>query len=269
MTSYNRVDTTITCLKRLHSISIPSNIQLEVFLVDDGCTDHTGEIVREQFPEITVIDGNGELYWNGGTLLAYRYARATSPDFYLWLNDDTHLFPDALHRLIDTYARVQEKGHREPVVVGATREPTDQSFSYGGYRFESNGLRRSLVSTMPSDVPTVCDTFNGNCVLIPASIVRSFGMTDRRFPHAMADIDFGLRIGAAGASIWQTPGFIGVCAGHTFGRIKAPSWAKWKRFVSIKGLPPRQWFRFTRRHFGFLWFAYWLNPYLKFWIGKQ
>ena len=50
MTCYNRKDTTIACLDALMEQDIMDDIHLQVYLVDDGCTDGTGEAVRNRYP---------------------------------------------------------------------------------------------------------------------------------------------------------------------------------------------------------------------------
>ena len=47
---------------------------------------------------------------------------------YLWLNDDTALFPDALSNLLDASVRLG----RENIVVGSTHDPETHQLTYGG-----------------------------------------------------------------------------------------------------------------------------------------
>ena len=56
MTCYNRVETTLACLRALHVAAghVPG-LDLRVFLVDDGSPDATGVRVMEAFPDVTVV----------------------------------------------------------------------------------------------------------------------------------------------------------------------------------------------------------------------
>ena len=67
---------TLACLRSLGAQQVPG-VALDVFVLDDASSDGTSEAVAEQFPEVTVLHGDGELYWNGGMRRAI--AAADSP----------------------------------------------------------------------------------------------------------------------------------------------------------------------------------------------
>ena len=100
MTVYNRKDSTLKCLSLLYrqtdSLSRAGKYRFSVYLTDDGSTDGTSEAVSSLFPDVNIIKGDGSLFWNRGMCAAWDEAARTSPDFYLWLNDDTMLKPGAV-----------------------------------------------------------------------------------------------------------------------------------------------------------------------------
>ncbi|MCG8688965.1 MAG: glycosyltransferase, partial [Desulfobacterales bacterium] len=81
MTVHNRRDTTLACLKTLFAQQLPQDVELTVYLVDDGSTDGTGAAVARQYPSVRLIRGNGTLYWNGGMFLALGEAVKKQHDF--------------------------------------------------------------------------------------------------------------------------------------------------------------------------------------------
>lgn len=74
LTCHNRREKTLSCLQSLFGATMPEGYKTEVFLVDDGSTDGTGEAVEKCFPQVTVIQGDGNLYWNKGMNLAWKNA---------------------------------------------------------------------------------------------------------------------------------------------------------------------------------------------------
>src|SRR5215469_2793644 len=58
---YNRVALTLRCLTSLFETFEHQDATLEIFLVDDGSPDKTGEIVKQRFPQVHVITGTGSL----------------------------------------------------------------------------------------------------------------------------------------------------------------------------------------------------------------
>jgi len=72
---------------------------LHLILVDDGCTDGTGDMVRRELPDSTVLRGNGDLWWAGGLQMAYDWIcdnHLPDEDPVLICNDDTAFADDYL-----------------------------------------------------------------------------------------------------------------------------------------------------------------------------
>jgi GT2 family glycosyltransferase len=262
MTAHNRRDLTLACLRSLRAQQIPG-VALDVFVLDDASTDGTSEAIAEQFPEAAVLQGDGELYWNGGMRRAFAAAIAGDYDYYLWMNDDTHLDDGALAVLLDTERQVRERGDEAVIVAGSTRHPDSGELTYGGVirPFRWQPLRYQLVE--PADVPRPCETMNGNATLISRAVVQRIGNIDPAFTHAAGDYDYGLRARAAGCSVWITPGTIGTCDSNPAGGDEQPLLEELRRLWSTKELPPRSWATYCRRWAGRLWPVYWLSPYLR------
>ena len=66
ITCFNRKEKTILCLTNLFKQPLLNNFELDVFLTDDGCTDGTAEAVGKMFPQVHIIKGDGNLFWNRG-----------------------------------------------------------------------------------------------------------------------------------------------------------------------------------------------------------
>ena len=268
MACHNRRAQTVACLRALFASDVPPSASLEVFLLDDASSDGTRQAVQSEFARVKVIAGTGALFWNGGMRHAFEYARSTAPDHYLWLNDDTTLYRDSIARMISVAREREQTTTRPSIIVGSTRDPTTSQLTYGGLVRTSPWRPLRLARVAPGDEPVECDTFNGNCVLVPASVAKVLGNLDGEFVHSMGDTDYGFRAHAHGFGVWILPGFAGVCAhdhstldvfvdeGGTLAR-------RWRRITSPKGLPVGQWYALTRRHGGPLWFLAFGAPYVK------
>ena len=134
LTCHNRKEKTLACLSALYATDLPHKIQVEVILVDDGSTDGTGTASAALDRRITVVYGDGKLFWNGGMRMAFAEAWKSRPDFYVWLNDDTTLEKHALQHLLETYDSLRSSHGDRLIIVGATFDPESNRLTYGGFR---------------------------------------------------------------------------------------------------------------------------------------
>jgi GT2 family glycosyltransferase len=264
-TCHNRREQTLACLHALHQNDLATGHSLHPILVDDGSGDATAAAVRSAFPSVQVVQADGTLFWNRSMHLAFEIAVRVGFDAYLWLNDDTVAYPDTIGRLVETMRRQSSSG--PCIVVGSTRDPATGMRTYGGER-RAGWRRMRFVPVQPESEPVLCDTFNGNCVLVPRAVVARIGLIDPSFAHAMGDTDYGLRATAAGVPIWVMPGYAGDCAhdhpvSGTYRDRSLPFAERWHRIMQPKGLPPRSWWHITRRHAGIAWPLFWAWPYFR------
>jgi GT2 family glycosyltransferase len=274
LTCYNRKDKTLNCLRLLFAHNAPPNVTLDVYLVDDGSTDGTTAAVREIYPDIKILTGTGNLFWNGGMRLAFEAAMQSDYDYYLWLNDDTMLYPGALQTLLDTAADLAQQGEEKAIVAGSMQDPQTQELTYGGLR--QLGLFYPPFKAQkvpPTDQPQACDMMCGNFVLIPRAVVAKVGNLDAQLTHYAGDWDYGLRAQQQGCSVWIAPGYQGTCPRNPKpSNANTPDLQKGlQKMATPKGLdlqtvtlqPVEEWKLLMKRHGGWLWPVFWILPYRK------
>lgn len=267
LTCFNRRQKTIDCIDAVLAQSARRSAVIDFYITDDGSVDGTSEALTARYPKIRLIKGNGSLYWNGGMRLAWAEARKKPYDFFLWLNDDTFLYPDTLQRMLDTHATCMHDTGKAGIVVGSTHDETGQT-SYGGELQKSRLRPLTLIKVEPTEQVQRCDTFNGNCVLVSRQAAEALGNLDAGFVHAMGDTDYGLRAKQAGIPMWVMPYYAGRCVNDnglsgSFSDRSLPVAERLKKIMSPKGLPWRAWLIVCRRHAGYLWPIYWMWPYVK------
>lgn len=267
MTSHNRREKTLECLNTLSASQHVGHVQLNGVLVDDGSIDGTAEAVGKAYPWIRVLHGDGSLFWCRGMHRAFETALHHGFDYYLWLNDDTMLYTDALARLLDCAAVQRARTGKPVIVVGSTVDEHSGKLTYGGERRAVWWRRTSFVRVQPGDQAQLCESMNGNIVLIPAESARRVGNLDPAFEHAMGDTDYALRATKLGVGVWVAPGVHGTC-GHnpvsnTFLDSDLPLSKRWRQMLGRKGLPWRSWGVLTRRHAGIFWPLYFIWPYVR------
>ena len=243
ITCYNRKEKTKNCLQNLFNQELPSNARLQVFLCDDGSIDGTSEMLAKEFPEVSIVKGNGNLYWNGGMELAWQEAiKKDEFDFFIWLNDDTYLLPNALIKIFEDY----KKTHSKSIITAACKIPNSMEFSYGGWS--------GFGPIKPKGEPQQVVLISGNFVLIPKAVVETIGTLSPRFTHYLGDYDYGLRAIEAGFQCYTSSEYIAEC--HTnplpyWGNPIYPFSKRWKMLHDVKGQAFSEYLYFKFRHYGF------------------
>ena len=269
ITCYNRKEKTLDSLKKLINQDDIDTIDLNIYLVDDGSTDGTSEAVMKTFPQVNIIKGDGTLFWNGGMRVAFSKAIESEHDYYLWLNDDTMMYSNALKLLVVTSINIKQKQGNDVIVVGTIKDINTGVINYGG-RNRKSKLQPLFFTLLNSSVePQKCDTFNGNVVLIPQNVVSEIGNISSEYSKQHGgDIDYGLRAKYAGFESWVAPGFIGECASNdiegTLFDKKLTLKERLKIMKTPHGVPPaKEWMLFTKLHAGFLWPLYWIRTIVR------
>lgn len=247
MTVHNRKSSTLECLSLLgrqtDALSREGKYVFSVYLTDDGSTDGTADAVAEHFPDVRIIKGDGSLFWNRGMCAAWDEAAKSSPDFYLWLNDDTMLKPGAVALLLETSTYL---GHR--AIIAGTAEDSSGRLSYGGR------TRYGRIVSPDSMIPEACDIFNGNLVLVPDYVYRRLGTLDRVYSHGFGDFDYGVRAAKKDLTVVVAPGVLAECdRNEGLPRWRDPEFSLKARYAAImspKGRPFKEQFVYDFRAYG-------------------
>jgi GT2 family glycosyltransferase len=199
--AYNRCEKTLCFLRDFAGLTYPNR---RAVVVDDGSTDGTRYAIELNFPDVTVLEGDGKLWWSGGTNMGVSYALEHGADYILTINDDVTMEPDFLTHLVAVArqdpqyivgCRLQCQDRPEEVWSIGT-EPVLR----GGelYRLNLAGERwEEVMDGLPDPYPVT--TMAGNGVLIPRAVFEQVGLYDaRRMPQYHADSDLVLRARRAG-----------------------------------------------------------------------
>ena len=248
ITCFNRVETTLECLRHLFAARLPGGAAFDVWLNDDGCTDGTGERVEKEFPAVKIIKGSGHDYWCGGMRRAWdAAAKHFDYDAYLWLNDDTMLNEDAFEVLLSSPATNDQRlTTNDYIIVGAVCG-RDGKATYGGE--QADGFYP------PDGSWTPIVQMNGNIVLVPRSVFRRLGNLPDYMTHSLGDSYYSRLAVKMGMPVLLSPAFIGVCEKNE----KTPAWKREdvplaKRLKSLYsplgGSEPKVVFKYRAKMFG-------------------
>jgi GT2 family glycosyltransferase len=184
---FNRWAFTQACL---HSLRQQTEPDFRVIVVDDGSTDGTGERLRQDFAEVEVVQGNGQLFWTAGVNAGIRQALRQGADRIITLNNDVVAAPDFVERMLH-WSRLMPTALLGPLELDAhSRKPV-----FGGEIFSwVTHTCQNLLDTLPPAEQHGLHPVTylpGRGLLIPAAVFAAIGLFDeKRLPHYLADYDF-------------------------------------------------------------------------------
>ena len=260
--TYNRPDTTRSCLYSLYSSIDHTRNQFDYKIIINDCSnnDSTEKMLISEFMNVDLIRGKSNMYWNQAMLSALSYAISRySFDYVAFFNDDVVFDLSAINHVLE-----QSSKCNECIVAGLFRDQ-DYLVSYGGLirssKFNKLKFRHSRHGYRES-----CYTLNMNFCLVPKSqFLLTHKFTDV-YRHSLGDLDFGLDFTQKGGKIFSTPDFIGVCARNPInGSWKDPQLGISKRLkliLSVKGMPLYERLYFYKKFGSLLWPIFFAVPYL-------
>ncbi len=206
VTCFNRKEKTLKSLLCLAQALRGYDIQYDIHLTDDGCTDGTVDGVLSFFPNAFIYKG-GNLFWAGGTRLAWAGAISKGGyDYYLLLNDDTYvnnlLIPDLLE--------CDKISEGNAIIRGNICDPDQTHSSYPLFRIK-NWFSYRLESVIATGKPELVDLCGANIFWVPSRIVSSIGVFPNIYVHGIADFDYCLRAKNGGFKILGTSHNCGTC----------------------------------------------------------
>ena len=209
---HNRLELTRACLASLRGQSFRD---FTIVVVDDGSTDGTSEALAMEFPTVTILKGDGMLWWTGAMNVGvgWALARAEPQDVVLSLNNDTIPPPRYLERLLRAQAAAPN-ALVGSLLVSATNRKTivdgGVTIDWATAKYRTAGCGNTV--DVGADVhPSLrrVDVLSGCGTLIPVCVFERIGTYDEvRLRHYAADYEFSRRALRAGFGLfvdWASP----------------------------------------------------------------
>ena len=217
--NWNVRDLLRDCLNSVFGDLATSDLEAEVWTVDNASHDGSPEMLRADFSQVCLLASQENLGFAGGNNLALRQLNATDPPRYtLLLNPDTIVHPGALRTLVDFM-----EDHPGVGVAGARLFYGDGSFQHSAFGFP--GLWQILFDLYPLPGRLYPSRLNGRyprqwyergdpfpvdhplgaAMLVRWHVIRQVGFFDQEFHMYCEEIDWCMRIKRNGWKIYCVP----------------------------------------------------------------
>jgi GT2 family glycosyltransferase len=225
----------------------------EIVIIDDGSTDGSSAWIAENYPDVHLLKGDGNLWWSGAINKGADHAiQQLGSDFVLLWNDD--IAPTTGY-FIETERVFADPTLRDAVVGSkiVKKEKPDAVWSVGGFfnRVWGNyGLYTDPGAAANGFFD--CDWQPGMGTFVPCRLLQSHGLRwdDQVFPQYHGDSDFTLRCKEKGIPIKTSLDLVIYNSSETSGMGRITNFRKlWLSLFSLRSnYNLRKRFFFYRRH---------------------
>lgn len=172
---HNRREITLKCLRSLARIDA-ENLDVHIVVVDDGSTDGTSEAIAEEFPQVEVVKGDGNLWYTEGTNVGVRAALKHDPDYVLMMNDDQVFDSKFLKYMVETAEKYPRTVVGSLLLLWDTPHKLFQVAPvWNTWLGDWQHWEQQTVWTVPAK-PWNVDVIVGNCLLVPTEAIRRHGL---------------------------------------------------------------------------------------------
>jgi GT2 family glycosyltransferase len=179
------------------------NSVVSVWIVNDGSSDGTGEMLDISFPEVNVITGNGNWWYTRCINEGISAALQTNPDNILLLNDDIDLDGSYFDRLLDDWGK-----QKQPAILGSISYTCElpHRLTFSGvkrvrwWRAKQHFYHPFLTESQPGSLSGIFPSvvLPGRGMLISAQLIKMIGKFEEQLPQYGSDDEFCLRARKAG-----------------------------------------------------------------------
>lgn len=196
--NWNGLDDTRHCLR---SIRRQTYKNVEVVVVDNGSDGPDARQLQIEFPEVHVLPQLENLGFGRAVNVGVRFLLAHEVDYILLFNNDAWFEPEqkTIEQLLQALEADPKAGAAGPVILNAVEPHTIQSAGHMFSLFTAFPYR--MLSDTPRNTPvkTTKPTYIvGACLLIRTEVIRAIRGFDPDYFVYGEDIDFALRMHAAG-----------------------------------------------------------------------
>ncbi|MEQ8245419.1 glycosyltransferase family 2 protein [Fulvivirga sp.] len=178
---------------------LKSTIPVNVLVIDNCSTDNTVEIIKTGFPEVKLLEQEGNLGFGKANNVGIRLALDEGADYFLLLNQDAYVEKRMIQELVNVFETDQENvGIVSPVHLSANGS-LDFGFQDHIMRYASTESYQAILSRKEGVYKT--DFINAACWLVNRNTIETVGVFNPLFPHYGEDNDFVNRLHYFGLGI--------------------------------------------------------------------
>lgn len=211
--NYNTKSLLKRCLQSIDNSK--SKLNLEVLVVDNASYDGSCQLVKDEFPQVKLIENKTNLKFGRANNEGVRFSRG---EYILVLNPDTVISENALDKMV-----VFMKNNTDAGILGPKLLNPDGTLQFSCRKFftlraifvrrtffgrifpNSKSLREYLMSDWDHNDVREVDWLMGACLLVRRNVLDVAGLFDEKYILYFEDVDLCYRVKKAGYKVYYYP----------------------------------------------------------------
>lgn len=185
---HNRINLTLKCLSCFKNQSFKD---FQILIIDDGSSDNSKNIIKNLYPNINIISGNGKWWWtkslNEGLNLVL--PKTDPNDYILIINNDTFFGESYLEKLVATSAEYNRAIVGSLVYKNFNKDIQDAGVKADWHNFT---FSKNIINPEKKTNDQV-DMLSTRGVLIPVEVFKKIEKFNPLLPHHATDYDFSIK----------------------------------------------------------------------------
>jgi GT2 family glycosyltransferase len=199
----NRRDDALECLDSLEKNAYRN---LDVIVLDNASVDGSVEAIRENYPQVEIIQLTGNLGYAGNNNVGITAAMEKSADWVFVLNEDTILKSDCLTHLVEAGELDSRIGVVGPMVYHHDEPDVIQSAGGKlGRHWESFHLAKNEAECGQFMQPHEVDWISGCAIMVRRAVIEEVGKIDERYFYYWEETEWCIRAGKSGWRVVHVP----------------------------------------------------------------
>lgn len=200
--NYNESQVTLDLLQSLQTLTYKP---IEIIVVDNASPNDNPQVIKEAYPQITLIKSPKNLGFAGGNNLGVKQAKGS---YLLFINNDTIVPPNFIEPLVNTLQNNTNIGMISPKIKFHWDSTLIQ---YAGYtpmnhftvRNHSIGYHQKDDGSF--DQPQLTASIHGAAMMVPKRVITQVGLMTEMYFLYYEEHDWAAQIKKAGYQLYYQP----------------------------------------------------------------
>jgi len=185
-----------------------SSVPVKICMIDNVSADDTVAIIRQQFPDVYLIENKVNMGFAGANNILLRQALTDGADYVFLLNQDAWVEPDTIEGLVRVHQHHPEYGIISPIHLNGAGNAFDHNFAHYVSHKNCHNLNSDIFTGRLKEVYDV-NFVNGAFWLISRECLTKVGLFDPLFQLYFEDMDYVSRTKAWKFKLGIAPHYVG------------------------------------------------------------